>query len=87
MEYEQIQAEIRALKSLLADTDYNSSELIESLVASMESVTPENFITRFMEWLNTTIAQHGELIRSRTAWRDRINELEAMLPVDDNEVN
>lgn len=87
MDYETIMAEIRALKSLLADTDYNDNKLIEGLVNAMKEATQENFVETFMVWLNSVLAQYGELCKERQSWRDRINELEAMLPVDDNEVN
>ena len=76
---EQIEGEIRALKSLLVDTDYNSNKLIEGLVDHMSSATPENFIDEFVAWLKATLAQYGEVAQNRAAWRATINELEAML--------
>jgi hypothetical protein len=61
MEYEQIQAEIRALKSLLVDTDYVGIKVGEG---------------------SATHEEYAEVLANRQAWRDRINELEAMLPVE-----
>jgi len=76
---EQIESEIRALKSLLADTDYNSNKLIEDLVNTMQDATPSTFLPGFTAWIKTVIAQQGEVIRKRAMWRGKINELEALL--------
>lgn len=83
MDFEHIMAEIRALKSLLADTDEIGSKLIEGLVEHMASATPENFIAQFLAWLSATLAQNGEVIRNRAAWRASIDELETLLPADE----
>ena len=58
MDYESIMAEIRALKSLLADTDYVGIKIGEGSAKHEE---------------------YAEVLAKRQAWRDRINELEAML--------
>lgn len=76
---EQIEGEIRALKSLLVDTDYNSNKLIEDLVLTMQSATVTNFISKFVAWIKSAISTYGEVVQNRAAWRARINELEALL--------
>ena len=58
MDYENIMAEIRALKSLLVDTDYVGIKVGEG---------------------SATHEEYAEVLAKRQAWRDRINELEAML--------
>lgn len=79
MDQEHILAEIRALKSFLEETDYNDNKLIEGLVNTMKSATPETFTVVFMAWIDSVLAQYGELVANRQIWRDKINELEAML--------
>lgn len=76
---ESIQAEITALKMLLAETDYNANKLIESLVVTMIDASAVNFIAKFIAWLNGAIQEFGEVVRNRAAWRERINELEKLL--------
>ena len=76
---ESMQAEITALKMLLAETDYNSNKLIESLVVTMSEASAVNFIAKFVAWLSGAIKDFGEVVRNRAAWRDRINELEKLL--------
>ena len=58
MASERIYEEIRALKSLLSDTDYVGIKIGEGAA---------------------THEQYAEICNKRQAWRDRINELEAML--------
>lgn len=86
MDYESIMAEIRALKSFLEEGDYNDNKMIESLVVTMNEATADNFVNMFMAWVNTTFQQYRDKVQNRKLWRDKINELEAMLPVDDEEV-
>ena len=62
MDNEHIMAEIRALKSLLADTDYIGIKIGEGAA---------------------TNADYAEICEKRQEWRNRINELEAMLPLDE----
>lgn len=62
MDYERIQAEICALKSILADTDYIGIKIGEGAA---------------------THADYAEICEKRQEWRNRINELEAMLPVNE----
>ena len=76
---EAIQAEINALKSLLRDTDYKANKLIEGLVATMNGATAVNFISRFIAWLADAMREYGDVVSSRTAWREKINALEAEL--------
>ena len=64
MDNERIQAEIRALKSLLADTDYVGIKIGEGAAKHSD---------------------YAEICDKRQSWRDRINELEAML-TDEEEV-
>lgn len=79
MRNEQILAEIRALKSLLADTDYNSNKLIEDLVLTMQSANVTNFISKFIAWIKTAISSYGEIVSKRAKWRSQIEQLESML--------
>lgn len=76
---DQIIAEITALKMLLRDTDYEVTKYAEGLTACTTQKEIQAYRAEFM-------AEHGELIESRKAWRARINELEAELdgltPVD-----
>lgn len=78
-EREQIEGEIRALKSLLADTDYNSNKLIEDLVIAMKSATAVNFINKFVEWLKTATTDYGTVLTNRAEFREKINDLEDRL--------
>lgn len=79
MDNEHILAEIRALKSFLEEGDYNDNKMIESLVVTMNEATADNFIEMFMAWVNATFQQYREKVQNRQLWRDKINELEAML--------
>ena len=79
---EAIEAEIRALKSLLVDTDYNSNKLIEDLVITMQSASITNFISKFVAWLKTAVESYGEVVQNRAAWRAKINELEEQLEAE-----
>lgn len=79
MDNEHILAEIRALKSFLDEGDYNDNKMIESLVVTMNEATANNFVEMFMAWVNTTFQQYRDKVQNRQMWRDRINELEAML--------
>lgn len=79
MDNEHILAEIRALKSFLDEGDYNDNKMIESLVVTMNEATTANFIEMFMAWVNTTFQQYRDKVQNRQMWRDKINELEAML--------
>lgn len=76
---QRINEEITALKSLLADTDYNALKLIEDLVVTMKSANAVNFIAKYLEWLIKAVMEFGAVIDQRIAWRARINELETEL--------
>lgn len=76
---EAILNEINALKQLLSSTDYNANKLIESLVLAMRDATAVNFIGRFIAWLTSAFKEYGEVVVSRAAWREKINELEKEL--------
>ena len=69
---DQILAEITALKMLLRDTDYNVTKYAEGLTACTTQKQIEAYRAAFM-------AEHGEIINKRVAWRERINELEEEL--------
>lgn len=75
----QIEAEINALHQLLSHSDYESTQMIESLISTMQDATALNFVTKFLSWLTTTIGKYGDIIRSRAEWRQRLKELEEEL--------
>lgn len=79
MDHERIIAEITALKSLLADTDYNSNKLIEDLILTMQSATVTNFVSKLISWIKSAVTMYGEIIQKRAAWREQLNNLESML--------
>ena len=76
---DQIIAEITALKMLLRDTDYEVTKYAEGLTACTTQKEIQAYRAEFM-------AEHGEVIENRKAWRAKINELEEELdnlpPVD-----
>lgn len=78
-----IQGEITALKMLLADSDYQSNKLIESLVAAMRDASAVNFIQKFLSWLSAAVQEYGEIVQKRAKWREQINALEARLAAMD----
>lgn len=69
---EQIISEITALKMLLNDTDYQVTKYAEGLTACTTQREQEAYREAFM-------AQYGEVIQNRIAWRAKINELEEEL--------
>lgn len=83
MDQKRIIAEITALKSLLAETDYNSNRLIEDLILTMQSATVTNFVSKFISWIKSAVAMYGEIIQKRAAWREQLNNLESMLTEED----
>ena len=78
-EREIIEGEIRALKSLLENTDYNSNKIIEGMVTSLKDVSEEDFTEKFIAWVRNAIIKFGEVVDLRAAWREKINELEQEL--------
>lgn len=73
---DQIMGEITALKSLLRDTDYEVTKYAEGLTACTTQAEIEAYREAFM-------AQYGEVIANRQAWRNKIRELEAELDAVD----
>lgn len=63
-------AEITALKSLLADSDYAFFRIVEQLLTCTTSTAVVNVLKAGQE-------ERGNLAVKRQAWRDRINVLEA----------
>lgn len=61
--------EIASLKKNLADTDYITAKVIDSL-ASCDGVTG------ILSVLASFKGEYGEKIKKRQEWRERINELE-----------
>ena len=75
---ERITAEITALKSLLAESDYQLIKMLESL-ASCTSLL--DILAVFKSFLT----DFGELVNNRKIWRENINTLEAELEQLDTE--
>ncbi len=75
---DQIIGEITALKSLLRDTDYEVTKYAEGLTACTTQAEIEAYREAFM-------AQYGEVIANRQAWRNKIRELEEALDALDDE--
>lgn len=73
---EEREAEITALKSLLADTDYNAAQLIESLVRNLRDVKENQLTKAFAVWLSDTIKSYAPIVDKREEWREKIRELE-----------
>ncbi len=73
------QMELRAMKSLLADTDYIINKIVESMIEAISSATAVDFVVRFLLWLNAATTEYGPVVQNRTRWRRRIQELEAQL--------
>lgn len=75
---DQIMGEITALKSLLRDTDYEVTKYAEGLTACTTQAEIEAYREAFM-------AQYGEIIENRKAWRAKIRELEETLDALEDE--
>ena len=75
---DQIMGEITALKSLLRDTDYEVTKYAEGLTACTTQAEIEADREAFM-------AQYGEIIENRKAWRAKIRELEETLDALEDE--
>lgn len=72
MTRQEIQGEITACKSLLADSDYSILKTLEGL---MTCTSATGIINYFKEITEELLA----LKDKRQEWRDKINELEAQL--------
>lgn len=71
-DYETIQGEINALKSLLADSNSSIMETLEGLLSCTSATGIINFLKEQTEELSA-------LVQSRVAWRAKIKELTAQL--------
>ena len=78
MTYDEIQSEINALHQLLDGSDFYAAQMIESLVATMQSATAMNFISKFISWMTAAVRDYGDKIRQREEWRVKLRELEAL---------
>lgn len=78
----EMEAEIRACKSLLNDSDYLMIKLFEQLI---QCETASDMAALF----NSFSEERGELVANRTKWRNTINEMEGALDAleDDTEVD
>lgn len=74
-----IQAEITALKDLLAQSDHISNQIIESLLTEMRDASALNCIGKLIAWLAASVTEYGDILRSRAAWRAKLRQLEAEL--------
>lgn len=72
MTREEMEAEIRACKALLAESDYNVIKTLEGLCDCTTATAIANF-------LKTVTTEIKEIINKRVALRQTINDLEAEL--------
>lgn len=79
MDQEQIIAEITALKNLLEQSDHVPSKLSEGIVLALDGATAVNAIPRLLTVVVSSLDEYRDIIRSRAAWRKKINDLEAEL--------
>lgn len=75
---ERITAEITALKSLLAESDYQLIKMLENLAGCTSLL---DILAVFKSFLT----DFGELVNNRKTWRENINTLEAELEQLDTE--
>lgn len=88
MERENITGEITALKNLLEQSDHVPNKLIEGIVLALDGATAVNAIPRLLEAVVSALDEYRDTIRSRAAWRQRINDLEAeLLHTESNEID
>ena len=79
MDKEQILSEITALKNLLEQSDHVPNKLAEGIVLALDGATVVNAIARLLSAVMSALEEYREVIKNRSAWRARINELEAEL--------
>ena len=79
MNQEQIIAEITALKNLLEQSDHVPNKLAEGIVLALDGATAVNAIPRLLVAVMSALEEYRDIIRSRAAWRKKINDLEAEL--------
>ena len=79
MNQEQIIAEITALKNLLEQSDHVPNKLAEGIVLALDGATAVNAVPRLLVAVMSALDEYRDTIRSRAAWRKKINDLEAEL--------
>ena len=79
MNQEQIASEIAALKNLLEQSDHIPNKLSEGIVLALDGATAVNAIPRLLAVVVSSLDEYRDIIRSRAAWRKKINDLEAEL--------
>ena len=79
MNQEQIASEIAALKNLLEQSDHIPNKLSEGIVLALDGATAVNAIPRLLTVVVSSLDEYRDIIRSRAAWRKKINDLEAEL--------
>lgn len=79
MDYEQIIAEINALKNLLEQSDHVPNKLAEGIVLALDGATAVNAIPRLLVAVMSALEEYRDVVKNRAEWRARINELEAEL--------
>ena len=79
MNQEQIIAEITALKNLLEQSDYVPNKLAEGIALALDGATAVNAVPRLLVAVMSALDEYRDTIRSRAAWRKKINDLEAEL--------
>lgn len=79
MNQEQITAEIAGLKNLLEQSDHVPNKLSEGIVLALDGATAVNAIPRLLAAVMDALEEYRDVIKTRAAWRAKINELEAEL--------
>lgn len=79
MNRESIIGEITALKNLLEQSDHVPNKLAEGIVLALDGATAVNAIPRLLTAVVSSLDEYKDIIRSRAAWRKKINDLEAEL--------
>ena len=79
MNRESIIGEITALKNLLEQSDHVPNKLAEGIVLALDGATAVNAIPRLLTVVVSSLDEYRDIIRSRAAWRKKINDLEAEL--------
>ena len=79
MDQEQITEEITAFKNLLEQSDHVPNKLAEGIVLALDGATAVNAIPRLLAAVMSALEEYRDVIKTRAAWRAKINELEAEL--------
>lgn len=80
MTSDEITAEINGLKNLLSQTDYKSIRTVEQFFLLFDGGIT---FTRLLTGVTELIGDLVDGFKERQTWRDRIDELEAMEPEDE----